>query len=95
VGAGRHEVLLADFAGRIADQDRGLMLFIARRQSDDVLREAGHFVTCSSIVQAGAQVVKLHGAGGFGEDREGEGSHSARIWAVSDVFTGPDAETRA
>jgi len=37
VGAGRHEVLLADLAGRIADQDRGLMLLIARRQSDDVL----------------------------------------------------------
>src|SRR6266436_6024986 len=44
VGAGRHEVLLADLAGRIADQNCGLMLFIARRQSDDVLREAGHFV---------------------------------------------------
>src|SRR4029077_6606326 len=73
VSAGRHEVLLADLAGRIADQNCGLMLFIARRQSDDVLREAGHFVHLLFDGQAGAQVVKLYGAGGFGEDREGEG----------------------
>ncbi len=44
VGARRHEVLFADLARRVADKNRGLMLLIAGRQSDDVLREAGHFV---------------------------------------------------
>src|SRR5215471_554883 len=38
VSARRHEVLLADLAGRIADQDGGLMFFIARRKRDDKLR---------------------------------------------------------
>src|SRR6267143_586991 len=95
VGAGRHEVLLADLAGRIADQDRGLMLLIARRQSDDVLREAGHFVHLLFDRQAGAQVVKLHGAGGFGEDREGEGIPFGKNLAVGDVFAVLDAEARA
>jgi len=51
--------------------------------------------TCSSIVKPGRQVVKLHGAGGFGEDRKGEGSHSARIWPWGNVFAVLDAEARA
>ena len=40
VGAGRHQVLLARAAGRIADQNRRRVLFIARRQRDDQLRQA-------------------------------------------------------
>ena len=72
VGTGRHEVLFADLAGRIADQDRGLMLFIARRKRDDELREAGDFVHLLFDGETGAQVVKLHGARGFGQDRESE-----------------------
>ena len=48
------------------------MLFIARRQGDHVLREAGDFVDLLFDGQAGPQVVELNGAGGFGEDREGE-----------------------
>src|SRR5208337_186401 len=35
VGAGRHEVLLADLAGRIADQDGRLMFFVARGQRNN------------------------------------------------------------
>src|SRR5439155_4009626 len=93
VGAGRHEVFLPDLAGRIAYQNRGLMLFIARRQSDDVLGEAGHFVHLLFDRQAGAQVVKLHGAGGFGEDREGEGIPFGKNLAVGDVFTVLDARS--
>src|SRR5216683_2793374 len=95
VGAGRHEVLLADLAGRIADKNRGLMLFISRRQSDNVLREAGHFVHLLFDRQTGAQVVKLHGAGGFSEDREGERIPFGKDLAVGDVFTVFDAEARA
>jgi len=71
------------------------MLFVARRQSDDVLREAGHFVHLLFDRQAGAQVVKFHGAGGFGEDREGEGIPFGKNLAVGDVFAVLDAEARA
>src|SRR5713226_4784085 len=37
VGAGRHEVLLANLARRIADKNGRLMLFVAGRQGNDIL----------------------------------------------------------
>jgi len=70
------------------------MLFIARRQSNHVLRKAGHFVHLLFDRQAGAQVVKLHGAGGFGENREGEGIPFGKDLAVGDVFAVLTAEAR-
>ena len=72
VRARGHEVLLLGLARAVANQDGGLMLFIARRQSDHILRESGHFVHLLFNRQATLQVVKFHGAGGFGEDRESE-----------------------
>src|SRR6267378_17525 len=95
VGAGRHEVLLADLARRIADEDGRLMLFIARRKSHDVLGEAGHFVHLLFDRQAGTQVVKLHGTGGFGKDREGERIPFGQDLAVGDMFAVLHAEARA
>src|SRR5712664_620902 len=95
VGAGGHEVLLADLARRIADEDGGLMLFIARRKSHDVLGEAGHFVHLLFDRQARPQVVKLHRTGGFGKDREGERIPFGKDLAVGDVFAVLHAEARA
>jgi len=60
------------------------------------LREAGHFVPPvlrSSSRDAGRQT---YGAGGFGEDREGEGIPIRQeIWPWVDVFAVLDAEARA
>ena len=56
---------------RIANQNRGLMLFVARRQRDDELREAGDFVHLLFDRDAGLQILELNRAGRFGEDREG------------------------
>src|SRR5271168_1467520 len=71
------------------------MLFIAGGQSDDVLRKAGHFVHLLFDREAGPQIVKLHGASGFGEDREGERIPFGENLAVGDVFAVHDAETGA
>src|SRR5271156_6408857 len=71
------------------------MLFIAGGQSDDVLRKAGHFVHLLFDREAGPQIVKLHGASGFGEDREGERIPFGENLAVGDVFAVQDAETGA
>ena len=71
VGARGHKVLLARAAGRVADQDRRLVLFIARRQRDDKLRQAGDFVHLLLDGDAGLQVLELDGAADFGQDREG------------------------
>ena len=60
------------------------MLFVARRQGDNVLREAGDFVDLLFDRQAGTQVVELHGAGGFGKDREGERIPLGQDLAVRD-----------
>src|SRR4029077_3695907 len=95
VSAGRHEVLLADLAGRIADKDGRLMLLIARRKSDHILREAGHLVHLLFDREAGLQVVKLHVAGGFREYREREGIPFGKSLAVGDVFAVLDTEARA
>src|SRR5208282_897452 len=91
----RHEVLFADLARRIADKNRGLMFFIAGRQRDNVLREAGHFVHLFFDGHASLQVVKPDGAGGFGEDREGERIPFGKNLAVGDVFAVNHAEARA
>src|SRR5260370_39870026 len=71
------------------------MLLIARRQSDDVLREAGHFVDLFFNRQTGAQVVKFHVARGLGEDREGKGIPFGEDLAVGDVFAVLHTEARA
>src|SRR5216684_4762901 len=92
VGARRHEVLLANLARRIADKNRGLMLFVARRQRDDVLGEAGDFIDLLFDRQAGPQVVELHVSGGFGEDRERERIPFGQNLAMGDAFAFGDAE---
>ena len=71
------------------------MLFVARRQGDNVLREAGDFVNLLFDRQAGAQVVELHGARGFGQDREGERIPLGQDLAVRDGFAFDTAEARA
>src|SRR5208337_4202549 len=95
VGAGRHEVLLADLAGRIADQNRRLMFLVARGQGNNELRQAGDFVHLLFDGEAGAQIVKLHGAGGFGEDREREGIPFGKDLAVVDGVALGNPEARA
>src|SRR5205807_881855 len=95
VGARRHEVFLADFAGRVANQNCGLMLFIARRQSHDVLRKAGDFVDLLFNGDAGLQVIEFHRAGGFRQNREGKRIPLGENLAVGDVFTVLNAEARA
>ena len=70
VRAGRHQVLLAGAARRIADQNRRRVLFVARRQRDDELRKAGDFVHLLLDGDAGLQVLELNRASDFGEDRE-------------------------
>src|SRR5437588_285527 len=95
VGARRHEVFLADFAGRVANQNCGLVLFIARRQSHDVLRKAGDFVDLLFNGDAGLQVIEFHRAGGFRQNREGKRIPLGENLAVGDVFTVLNAEARA
>src|SRR5262249_9946996 len=95
VRTGRHEVLLADLAGRIADQDSRLMLFVARRQRDDKLREAGDFVNLFLNREAGAEIVEFHRARRLGKDREGEGIPFREDLALVDGVAVFDAQTRA
>src|SRR5271165_500575 len=95
VSTGRHEVLFANLAAGIADQDRGLMFFVAGGQGDHVLREAGDFVDLFLDREAGTQIVEFNRACGFREDREGEGIPLGQGLAVSDVFAVYYAETRA
>src|SRR5579859_4829749 len=95
VGAGRHEVFLPNLAGRIANENRGLMLFIARRQSHHVLRKAGNFVHLLFDGDSGLQVVEFHRASGFGKDREGKRIPLGENLAVRDVFAFLNAEARA
>ncbi len=71
------------------------MLFIARGQSDHVLRQTGHFVHLLFNRQAGTQVVKLHRAGSLREDREGERIPFGKDLAVCDVFAVLAPEARA
>ncbi len=95
VGARGHEVLFADLAGRIANQNCRLMFFIAGRQSNHVLRKAGHFVHLLFNRQARPQVIKLHRTGGFGQDREGERVPFSKNLPVGNVFPVLTAEARA
>src|SRR5579862_769362 len=71
------------------------MLFVARRQGDNVLREAGDFVDLLFDREAGTQVVELHGAGGFGQDRESERIPLSQDLAVRDGLAFGNAEAGA
>src|SRR5882762_9730399 len=95
VSARRHQVLLANLARGIADKNRRLMLFIARWQCNHVLREAGDFVYLLFNRQTGPQVVELHGASGFGKDREGERIPFSQDLTVRNAFTLDNAEAGA
>ena len=67
-------------AGGIADQDGGLMFFVARRKRNDELRQTGDFIHLFLDGDAGLQVVKLHGCPPVSVRIEKvNGSHSARI----------------
>src|SRR5260370_11672389 len=94
VGAGRHEVLLAHLSGGIANENGRLVLFIARRQRDNKLREAGDIVHLLVNRQTGAQVVKLHGARSLREDRESEGIPFDKDLATRDMLAIRNAEAR-
>src|SRR6516164_2305598 len=95
VRARRHQVLLADLAGGIADQDRGLVLLVARRQGNDELRQSGDFVHLLFDRQTRAQVVKLHRAGRLRQDREREGIPFRQDLPVVDRIAVVHAQTRA
>src|SRR5215472_797472 len=95
VGAGRHEVLLADFAGRIANKNRGLMLFVAGWQGHHVLRKAGDLVHLLLDGDAGLQVVEFHRTGRLRENRESERIPLGEDLAVRDMFAVLNAEARA
>ena len=95
VGAGGHQVLLAARARRVANENRGLVLFIARRQRDDQLREAGDFVHLLFDRDAGLQVLELDGAAVSVRIEKVYGSHSAHGLAESDRLAFLDIETRA
>src|SRR5579863_4165010 len=67
VGTRGHQVALAGFA---LDHDRGLALFVGR-VSDHVTRQAGDFVDLFVQRHAVLQVLELHCAADFGDNREG------------------------
>src|SRR5579872_1606490 len=71
------------------------MFFVARRQGDNVLREAGDFVNLLFDRETGTQVVELHGAGGFGQDREGERIPLSQNLTVGDGLAFDNAEACA
>ena len=52
-------------AASATDVDRGLVLFITRRQRDDELRKAGDFVHLLFDRDAGLQVLELNGSRQF------------------------------
>ena len=68
VSTRRHEVTLVALGA--LDDDRGLALFVGRIHHDQT-RETGHFVHFFVQRQAFLQVLELHGAADFGQDREG------------------------
>src|ERR1019366_7133306 len=53
VRAGRHQVLLAGAASRVADQNRRRVFLIARRQRDESCERPVTSSTCSSMVMPG------------------------------------------
>ena len=71
------------------------MLFIARRQRDDQLRQAGDFVHLLLDGDAGLEVLELDGASDFGEDRERVGIPFGQDFAELDRLVFLDAEPRA
>ena len=70
------------------------MLFIARRQRDHELRETGDVVHLLFDGKAGPQVVKFHGTGRLGQNREGEGIPFGKDLSVSNVFAVLNTEAR-
>ncbi len=81
--------------GGIANQNRGLVLFVARRQRDDELRQAGDFVHLFLDGDAGLQVLELDIAADFGKDREGERIPLGQDLADGDRLALVDAQARA
>src|SRR4029077_18063633 len=71
-----------------------LVFFIAWRQSHDVLRTARHFIHLLFNRQAGLQVVKLYGTGGFRKDREGKRIPFGKDLPVGNVFAVLATEAR-
>ena len=67
MGARRHQVTLAALAS--LDHDRGLALLVGRI-ADHVTRQAGDFVHFFVERDAFLQILELHGAADFGQDRE-------------------------
>src|SRR5256712_7272009 len=71
------------------------MLFVARGQRDHELRQAGDIIDLLFDGEAGAEVVKLHGASRFSQDREGERIPFGKDLAMGDVLTVVNAQARA
>ena len=69
MGARGHQVLL-DSSTRAANVDRGLVLFITRRQRDHKLRKPGDFVHLLFDREPGLKVLELNRPGRFRENRE-------------------------
>ena len=95
VRAGRHEVFLAGAAGGVANLNRRRVFFIARRQRDDELRQAGDFVDLFLDGDAGLEVLELDRASGFGEDRERVRIPFGKKFAELDGLIFLDAQARA
>ena len=95
VSTGRHEVLLADLTGRIADQDSRLMLFVAGRQGNDELRQTGNFIDLLFNGEAWTKIVELHRAGSFGKDGESERIPFGKDLAMVYGFAIDNAEASA
>src|SRR6266567_2209985 len=71
------------------------MLFVARGQRHHELRQAGDIIDLLLDGEAGAEVVKLHGASRFSQDREGERIPFGKDLAMGDVLTVLNAQARA
>ena len=71
------------------------MLFIARRQSDDVLGKASDFVDLLFDGDAGAEVLETDGAASFRENGERERIPFGKNLAVVDGVAIGNAESRA
>ena len=95
VGARRHQVLFLDLARVVADQDGRLVLFIARRQCHNVLRQTGNFVHLLFDGQAGAQIVEFHRTARFRQNRERERIPFRQCLAVGHAFAFGHAQTCA
>src|SRR4029077_3837115 len=81
--------------GRVANLNRRRVFFVAGRQRDDELREAGDFVDLFLDGDAGLEVLELDGASGFGEDRERVRVPLGKKFAELDGLIFLDAKARA